>query len=345
MLGCVAPHRFATVAALLTLLGAATGQRPVTDVHRAEAFYAKLGVDVHVAKGQPEQDPAPLVVLKPDIAAVERKLKRASMRFDELIASPSGARSLRVVDADGYATIFRTPRDADAAVVPRPGELNPLVLEVIARYPTDGTHRYWWPRGDDAKGWMGCTQDLEDGGEVFANGDPEGRAFCCGLTFEVFIEAWRLWCHRNGRPWRIRDLDVDGVRRLQHQWFGSASDKTCLRTAIVDNALGTRVEDWKDARAGDFVQLWRASGSGHSVVFLDWVREKGEIVGFRYWSTQTSTRGSASAWSTSTAARSTCSATGSTCAASASSPGIDRGAGGSSDRLRIGLASVGIGGK
>jgi hypothetical protein len=276
---------------LASLTGIAAAQRPVTDVERTTTFYTELGVDTEVVAGQPERDAAPLVVLRSDLMTVRRRLERASIEFEQLVASPSGAISLRVVDPDGYGILFRTPKDAAATAVPALGELNPLVLEVLGRYPTDGTHPYWWPRGEEAKGWKGCTRDLEYRGEVFASGDPEGRAYCCGLTFEVFLEAWRLWCHRNGRPWRIGDLDVDGVRRLQREWFGSASDKTCLRTALVDNELGVRIEKFADARPGDFVQLWRKNGSGHSVVFLDWVREDDEIVGLRYWSTQPSTRG------------------------------------------------------
>lgn len=81
----------------------------------------------------------------------------------------------------------------------------------------------------------------------------------------MFLDAWRLWCLRNARPWRIRDLDLDGVRRLHRQWFGSAEDSSCLHTALVDNDLGSRVTKWEDARPGDFVQLWRVNGSGHSV--------------------------------------------------------------------------------
>ena len=52
------------------------------------------------------------------------------------------------------------------------------------------------------------------------------------------------------------------------------------------------MEDWDEAEAGDFVQLWRHSGSGHSCIFRAWVRDDDdEIVGLRYWSTQSSTDG------------------------------------------------------
>jgi hypothetical protein len=116
------------------------------------------------------------------------------------------------------------------------------------------------------------------------DGDPKGRAYCCGLTFEVFLDAWKLWCHRQARPWRIRDLDLEDVRRLQSQWFGSKDDRTCLRTAFVENGLGTRLLDFEKAQPGDFVQLWRNNGSGHS-------GKNGEISGLRYWSTQNRTNG------------------------------------------------------
>ena len=90
---------------------------------------------------------------------------------------------------------------------------------------------------------------------------------------------------------RILDLDADGVRRLQTQWFGSPEDRSCLHTAIVGNGLGRRIDRIEDAGPGDFVQLWRTNGTGHSAVFLEAVREEGRVVGLRYWSSQGSTNG------------------------------------------------------
>jgi hypothetical protein len=162
------------------------------------------------------------------------------------------------------------------------------VLAVVESYPTDGTHRYWWPTEG---AWRGNARTLRYEESVVAEGDPEGRCHCCGLTFEVFLQAWQRWAKETGRPERILDLDVEGVRRLQTQWFGSPQDRSCLHTAIVGNGLGRRIERLDDARPGDFVQLWRTNGTGHSAVFLEAVREDGRIVGLRYWSTQGSTNG------------------------------------------------------
>jgi hypothetical protein len=177
----------------------------------------------------------------------------------------------------------------DPRRLPPLGRFNAHVLAVAASYPTDGTHRYHWPR---AGTWKGNARTLRYGGEVIAEGDPEGRCHCSGLTFEVFFQAFERWCAAEGRPFRILDLDAAGVRRLQREWFGSPEDRATLHTALTRNGLGVRIADWEDARPGDFVQLWRHSGSGHAVVFRGWDRDsEGRIQGIRYWSTQGSTDG------------------------------------------------------
>jgi hypothetical protein len=174
------------------------------------------------------------------------------------------------------------------AAFPAPGELNAYVVDVLRTYPTDGTHRYWWPKTGP---WSGNARTIRYDGEVLFEGDPEGRCYCCGLTFEVFLQAFEAWCQDHGRPYRIPGYGADEVRAFKDDWFGSNGNRQTLFNAVTSRGLGRRVEDWDDARAGDFVQLWRHSGSGHSVVFLDWVRDDGEIVGLRYWSCQGSTDG------------------------------------------------------
>lgn len=174
--------------------------------------------------------------------------------------------------------------------VPTEDAFQKHVLAVIEIYPTDGTHGYHWPRPDTGA-WLGNTRRLEYAGVVLSEADPKGRCHCSGLTFEVFLGAWARWCKASSRPFRILDLDADGVRRLQRQWFGTSGDRKTLFTAVTKTGLGRRITDWEDARPGDFVQLWRHSGSGHSCVFRAWVREEEKIVGLRYWSTQKSTNG------------------------------------------------------
>ena len=172
--------------------------------------------------------------------------------------------------------------------LPALGDLNGHVVAVLMTYPTDCTHKYFWPKTGT---WSGNVRTLRYDGEVLFEGDPQGRCYCCGLTFEVFLQAFERLCKEVERPYKIKDFDAAKARRLKSQWFGSAEDRSALRTAIVENGLGIEVKDWETAREGDFVQLWRRSGTGHSVIFKSWKRSGKEIVGLVYWSTQASTDG------------------------------------------------------
>src|SRR5690606_3229347 len=101
-------------------------------------------------------------------------------------ALPSGATEYRARLRDGFTVIVRSHVEARSTNValPASGELNAHVLTALRAYPTDGTHRYHWPKSGS---WKGNTKDLEYAGTVFERGDPEQRAYCCGLTFEVFL--------------------------------------------------------------------------------------------------------------------------------------------------------------
>jgi hypothetical protein len=152
---------------------------------------------------------------------------------------------------------------------------------------------YWWPR-DGSVRFDGTTRDLVYRGETIARGDPErrGRTYCCGLTFEVWFRAWELWAAERGvDELRIAALPAARLHELKADWFNARGNRGGPADALVPRGLGRRVERLEEARAGDFVQLWRGDGSGHSVVFRGWERADGRIVGLRYWSTQKATDG------------------------------------------------------
>ena len=83
---------------------------------------------------------------------------------------------------------------APETALPTLGALNRHVLKVLEGYPTDGTHRYNWPKDGS---YAGVTEDLVYAGQVVAKGNEKGEAYCCGLTFEVFFKAWRRWAQRS----------------------------------------------------------------------------------------------------------------------------------------------------
>jgi len=174
--------------------------------------------------------------------------------------------------------------DAPGAEAPEP--LNPWVLEVLREYPLDGTHAFHWPRSGT---WEGTTRDVVYAGERLTRGDPEGRCYCCGLTFEVYVRA--LLRAHEGEP--APGVDAALLHELRLRFFGDSEAgerRRLVQFGLESLGLGRAVPH-EEARAGDFVQFWRHSGSGHQAVFVNWIYRGGEVVGLTYWSTQGSTRG------------------------------------------------------
>ncbi len=147
---------------------------------------------------------------------------------------------------------------------------NQQVLDLIATYPTDGTHKYYWVNGFD-----GVTHDLVWNGTVIAKSEPERRTFCCGLTLEIWFS---LFDHK-------LSLSAQDIRKIKADWFVATGKRKGCVDGLVPRGLGTEVL-LKDAQPGNFCQLWRKSGSGHSVVYLGHTAET-----ISYWSTQPSTNG------------------------------------------------------
>ena len=94
--------------------------------------------------------------------------------------------------------------------LPALGDLNPYIMKVLKTYPTDGTHDYHWPREGT---WSGNVRTLYYDGKVLLKGDPKGRCYCCGLTFEVFVQAWQDWARETGRPGTIEGYDDPVAKR------------------------------------------------------------------------------------------------------------------------------------
>jgi hypothetical protein len=191
--------------------------------------------------------------------------------------------------AAGLALAGGSRADDQKTPLPAADDFTKAVLEISKTYPTDGTHKYYWPKKGS---WPGTTRDLFYDGEKVCEGDAEKRCFCCGLTFEVFFRAYEKCCQDAKKPFKILDLDAKGVTELRKEWFGpTAEDRHTLEKAITKYNLGKKV-DLAQARAGDFCQLWRHSGSGHSVLLLEVEKDsKGKPTALRYWSTQNSTNG------------------------------------------------------
>ncbi len=117
---------------------------------------------------------------------------------------------------------------------------------------------------------------------------PKGaRTYCSGFTFAtVMTTAERLGL--------LKDKTVDQIKRFQREWYGGAGDPEKQQGPAMQNlGIGDNVP-MEQARPGDFLQLWRVGGSGHSVVFTGWMMDParpGVPVGFTYRSSQPRTDG------------------------------------------------------
>lgn len=150
------------------------------------------------------------------------------------------------------------------------------VLKLAYSYPDGGGYK--WVAGNS-----GTPAAIEFDGEVIlAKGDG---TICCGYTLSIATEVAKTRGLFKGKT-------ADDLRRFQKLWYGDGEpgDKSLCVLAVQSLGIG-RAVDLADAKSGDFVQFWRQSGSGHSVVFLEPVEEDGILVGFRYRSSQKSTNG------------------------------------------------------
>jgi hypothetical protein len=148
----------------------------------------------------------------------------------------------------------------------------------IAREIPDGGSYVW-------AGGSGSPQEIRHDGQVILKAQEKGT-YCSGFTFCVAMEAAKQRGLMQGK-------EADAVRQFQKEWYGSteeAAERQCA-LAVERLGIGNEVKRLRDARPGDFMQLWRTNKSGHSVVFLDWVRDGGKVVGLKYRSSQKSTDG------------------------------------------------------
>jgi hypothetical protein len=154
--------------------------------------------------------------------------------------------------------------------------VNDRVLKIANSYEGGG---YKWA------GSTGTPKDLIFNDTKILSGSSEGT-HCSGYTFMVAFEVLKEANMLDG-------LDLAAVRRLQRNWFGTdeASAETQCLMALEKQGLGKRVT-FEEAKPGDFVQFWRNNKTGHSVIFLDWVKDtSGNITGITYRSTQKLTNG------------------------------------------------------
>ena len=200
------------------------------------------------------------------------------------------------VDERGFSPVGKALEKAyareDLVTDDDEGALNPYVMKVISAYPLDGSYPYhcgWTPREYDL--YNGVTEDMWYKGMVVAKAYPDGSrcSYCCGFTFEVFIRAMKL---RNVQKGLDSD-DFNGMtfndlfNMLQLWYIEGKGD--CEQRGIVSYGLGRAITDFEQVKPGDFLSYSTTPAGGHSVIFVDWLRdEQKKIVGMKYFSSNLS---------------------------------------------------------
>lgn len=168
--------------------------------------------------------------------------------------------------------------------------LNDVVEAYLETYPTDGTYTYEWTGN-------GVTQDLFYLGGLVISNNSGNDTYCSGITFETFLLSYENYLAINSLPPQIDDMITTVMMKsFRTVWYGATGvpeeNEYQSTLAIESRHLGFILDDLEDARQGDFIQLWRHSGSGHNCIFQSWGRDaQGQINRLYYWSSQNSTNG------------------------------------------------------
>ncbi len=169
-------------------------------------------------------------------------------------------------------------------------DMNEYFIDYMESLPRDGTHPYKWHGGD------GVTQTLKYRDEVIVENTEEdpNTAFCCGLTYQVFMKGFEEYNESHSYE-TIFGLSVEEMRGFFDLWYVSRPEDGYWygsSDALWIYEGGYPIDCIYDLKRGDFVQIWRRDRTGHSVIFDSWRKdETGKPVEMRYWSTQQATDG------------------------------------------------------
>jgi hypothetical protein len=116
------------------------------------------------------------------------------------------------------------------------------------------------------------------------------RCYCCGHSLEVFLDAYHRYQQDNGlavtKPYGDLTLDDVDVGPFYQHWFGwGVATTSSSANALEDANIGMNIDpaDWELAVTGDFLNISRSNGTGHAVIFVEWVYEANNIIGVRYY--------------------------------------------------------------
>lgn len=173
------------------------------------------------------------------------------------------------------------------------GYLNKYVLDVIKTYKI-GSYPYLL--NNDYQNYNGVTENIYYQGELLLKANPNGNraSHCTGITFEVFFKAMEQRNKELGiDTHNFNGMTKDELFDFALTWYVANGPKSQsnLALAMQKYGIGYRITNLEEVKAGDFIDFSRENNTGHTAVFLNWIREGDKIIGFKYWSSQGSTNG------------------------------------------------------
>lgn len=152
--------------------------------------------------------------------------------------------------------------------------LNPHVEAVLPELPR-GLGYHWDPHAPGG----GALAPVTHAGRTLLTADPRG-SFCCGAVLEIYFRAL---AHAGA----VCPLTWEAAKDLRARAFilDPRRHRSGIAGALVHHGLAHLVPP-SQALPGDFAQLWRRNGSGHTVVVRSYSGGRLE-----YLSTQSSTGG------------------------------------------------------
>lgn len=141
--------------------------------------------------------------------------------------------------------------------------MNEQILALIKSFKTGGGYT-WNPKTPTS----GVSMDIIYKEQAILKKDT--TTFCSGVTFMTWFILFG----------KFLDIEVHEMKRLQQDWYVNTGKRAGPVDALVPRGLGVEVK-LNEALPGDFCQLWRNTGSGHSVVYL-----AHDEMSIKYWSSQ-----------------------------------------------------------
>jgi len=152
-------------------------------------------------------------------------------------------------------------------------------------------------KGYNIKAVLTHDIDYSDQGVIKATKPPQ--TMCVAAAMEVILTAYQIYSQETGdySPYKYlpkssyEKLAVDDIKG--HIWVNHDFNSYGTADALINFGMGQRVK-FESLKPGSFVNINRTTNTGHAVVFINYLNNKGEeqnyyndsVIGFKYFSSQ-----------------------------------------------------------